>query len=476
VRWFSVLILFALMAPAPGAKAAANLNASLGFVSSDAACESPVYQLSGKVDHTTNDSLGFDYIGVIWYDAGLDVLDNDFIQIVNQIKVPFGANNEYVMSSRFNNRPLKARVYDIGSPGLLSETSDEGAAFTASGILLGEFEIDPAVDFAACAARNNGRSLRSLGSVNNASQIFSAAGWHAVAIDGTATSIPVVLPDDAMLVAMFTTECAVDEANVHASVNLEILVDGVVIPPTERISALCTPGHALDRWTTVRAIGGAVLPPGGHAVTVRSELRQFQTGEQWRFDDVSTVILIPEPAGPWQLLSGLVLLGWLTRRQQRGAAGLLALLILTVTPLVSRAETNILHDSNGVAQTFADGSTHSLLLDGVDTTLVVAPVQAARLVITYSAECTVSANDTNSWLEIDIRIDGSVINTGDDAFCTSHGAASLYEWRTVSRTIQVDVPTGLHVIGVEGTLIGFAAGEQWRIDDSILSVLVIDLP
>jgi hypothetical protein len=279
-----------------------------------------------------------------------------------------------------------------------------------------------------------------------------------------------------MLVAMFSAECTINDANIHSFLDVDLLVDGVAIPPTDGPESFCPPRPSFDQWTTARAVGVVELPPGGHVVSVRGRLDFFNAGDQWRLDDTSTVVLIPEPSGPWQLLPGLMLLAWLARRRARVAAGPLALIVLAIAPATSRAETNILHASNTTAQQFSDASSHALLLDGVNTTLVVAPTQAVRLVITYSAECTVSASDTFSWLEIDILLDGSEVNLGDDAFCTSHGVAALDEWLTVSRTIQVDIPAGLHVLGVAGILRNFNAGEQWRIDDAILSVLVIELP
>ena len=94
-----------------------------------------------------------------------------------------------------------------------------------------------------------------------------------------------------------------------------------------------------------------------------------------------------------------------------------------------------------------------------------------RVVITFSAECSVKAPDTSTWLNIDILVDGVEISptqTTDNAFCTSRGNNVLDGWVSAATTGVYVVPDpGLHTALVRGSLIGCSdvTDDQWRIDD-----------
>jgi hypothetical protein len=97
-----------------------------------------------------------------------------------------------------------------------------------------------------------------------------------------------------------------------------------------------------------------------------------------------------------------------------------------------------------------------------------------RVVATFSAECSVRAPNTTTWLSITILVDGVEIaptQTTDNAFCTAHGNNGLDGWVSASTTGVFVVPEpGIHNVRVRGNLVGCSdtapRDDQWRIDDS----------
>jgi hypothetical protein len=103
------------------------------------------------------------------------------------------------------------------------------------------------------------------------------------------------------LVITYSAECAVESDDFFTSLDLDILVDGVVVPPTNSDNAFClgTPpdnnAPNLDDWftpstTVVRAVGG-----GNHTVLVRGRITGFTAGERARIDDQSLVVVEEGP-------------------------------------------------------------------------------------------------------------------------------------------------------------------------------------
>jgi hypothetical protein len=98
------------------------------------------------------------------------------------------------------------------------------------------------------------------------------------------------------LVITHSFECAVEGNDKTTFFNLDILVDGVVVPPTNSDNASCTStppdNDAMggDDWittsiTVVRAVLG-----GNHLVVVRGRLVGFDAGERVRVDDQALVV------------------------------------------------------------------------------------------------------------------------------------------------------------------------------------------
>jgi hypothetical protein len=98
------------------------------------------------------------------------------------------------------------------------------------------------------------------------------------------------------LVITHSFECAV-EGNDHTTFfNLDILVDGVIVPPTNSDNASCTstpPDNDLmggDDWVTTSITVVRPVVGGNHVVIVRGRLVGFEAGERVRVDDQALVV------------------------------------------------------------------------------------------------------------------------------------------------------------------------------------------
>lgn len=97
-----------------------------------------------------------------------------------------------------------------------------------------------------------------------------------------------------------------------------------------------------------------------------------------------------------------------------------------------------------------------------------------RVVATYSAECSVKAPNTSTWVSITILVDGVEIaptQTTDNAFCTAHANNVLDGWVSASTTGVYVVPEpGIHSVRIRVNLVGCSdtapRDDQLRIDDS----------
>jgi len=113
--------------------------------------------------------------------------------------------------------------------------------------------------------------------------------------------------------------------------------------------------------------------------------------------------------------------------------------------------------------------------EGNGTSLTVKTPVPARLAIFLNAECAVSAPDTNTWLQLDILVDGveaAPTNGVGNAFCTSDGSAGLDHWITAVSDASVDVAAGSHTIQLRGALTLDAPEDVWEVGDLSLIVIV----
>jgi hypothetical protein len=114
-----------------------------------------------------------------------------------------------------------------------------------------------------------------------------------------ATNTPAGVTTEMVITHAF--ECAVEGNDRVTWFDLDILVDGVAVPPTNQDNASCTstpPDQdvmGLTSWVTTSMTVVRRVAGGSHLIVVRGTLRNFNEGERVRADDQSLVV---EKEGP----------------------------------------------------------------------------------------------------------------------------------------------------------------------------------
>lgn len=155
----------------------------------------------------------------------------------------------------------------------------------------------------------------------------------------------------------------------------------------------------------------------------------------------------------------------------------LCILTMAVQPAYALRMYNATNENQ---QVFNDADPHLIDLgnafvgEDVGDTWQVDIKKNTRVVIIFSAECSVDAADTRTWIDLDILVDGVAVppTNSDNAFWTSNGNDQLDSWGTPSVNCMVELEPGLHTFQVQGTLKNFSDGERWRIDDTSLTLIV----
>lgn len=113
----------------------------------------------------------------------------------------------------------------------------------------------------------------------------------------TLASLNFATPAARELVISYFSECADESNDTVTYVRLQILVDGVAVPPTNSDQALCTGippdlnGGSLHQWHSVGTTVARTVVAGNHNVRVTGRLIGFAAGERMRIDDQSLVVL-----------------------------------------------------------------------------------------------------------------------------------------------------------------------------------------
>ena len=158
----------------------------------------------------------------------------------------------------------------------------------------------------------------------------------------------------------------------------------------------------------------------------------------------------------------------------RRIIAVITLLFVSLTaipsPAVIKAATN---RSNFVI--FSDALAHLIPLDNAGATSINFTTSAPNqgVVITYNAECSVAGTDNQTWLDIDIILDGVIVPPSDDdnAFCTDNATGGLTNWVSAVIVVATKAPlAGPHTVEVRGALHLFDAGDEFRLDDSTVVV------
>jgi len=148
-------------------------------------------------------------------------------------------------------------------------------------------------------------------------------------------------------------------------------------------------------------------------------------------------------------------------------AGLLPMMLITINSQATIKATA----TRGNPDFFSDGAPHFIPLTDSGATAIsfttTKPNQ--KVVISYSAECSVRTTSTLSYLDLDILVDGVAAppSDSDNAFCSYHGSSDPGGWLSAVTIVVARVPSaGTHTLQVVGTLRNPGVGEQWSLDDS----------
>jgi hypothetical protein len=102
---------------------------------------------------------------------------------------------------------------------------------------------------------------------------FLSQGGTAVAVPirNAATSVAFNLPTQATVSITFSAECAAAGPLISTGVQVDVLVDGVLIPPTTANDFFCAANAtaAFDGWVRASTTVAAVLPAGAHTVSIQ---------------------------------------------------------------------------------------------------------------------------------------------------------------------------------------------------------------
>lgn len=130
---------------------------------------------------------------------------------------------------------------------------------------------------------------------SNAANFSFTTPTALVPLNNGATSIPFNIPGAAnvRVAITFSAECAVGApaGNTGAWVDIDILVDGVAVSPTNQVNdAFCSANGsaAVDGWATNSITVARLLAPGPHRLTVQGRLNNGAT-TGW-LSDTATVI------------------------------------------------------------------------------------------------------------------------------------------------------------------------------------------
>jgi hypothetical protein len=470
----------AICTAAPSAWSAINVTISSTFVAADGACQLPAYTIHGVGSGTTNDDgTGNDWIAVVMHDGSGNYLDVDYVPL-EVSHDPFAVGVSYGLglpfAGFFSARPLTVRVHDITNPGAINANSEAGIELASASPVLATLVIDPATDAAACAARRlYDPSLRIESIYNqNGQGLGSTPILVNLDVFGTKT-INVATPEQSMLTVFYRAECVNDAADRTSFAEVDILIDGVEVAPTAGSSdAFCTANGIDGEDQAVMARTSAaklVSGPAVHAVQVRGSSTPSSGSI---LSESTTVVMVPEPSRWWTSLSGLACVALLARRRRAPLLALALALPVLLGQSGARADT-VLERTSFINNQVFDRALGPQWIDlGAGTSFALNLARNARVLISFTAECSVEAPNTGTYLNIDIFVDGAAVPPSDateDAFCGSAGTNTLDSWIAAGMQVTIDLLPGAHTIQVRGDLINDAVGDRWHVGD--LSLIVV---
>jgi hypothetical protein len=126
-------------------------------------------------------------------------------------------------------------------------------------------------------------------------QVFTDNASHLLALNNVGvTSLNVSTTGTVQLVILFNAECTVDALDDSTYVDIDILVNGAAVPPSQGAdSALCTStgDGALQHWVSASMNVVKTVGAGTHTIQVRGTVRGFSAGDRWQIDDLSLIVM-----------------------------------------------------------------------------------------------------------------------------------------------------------------------------------------
>ena len=129
---------------------------------------------------------------------------------------------------------------------------------------------------------------------NTNAQVFGC-GTHTIDLNGPAAGTDVIVSMGASpgnLVALFNAECTVKGATDTKWLDINVFINGVLIPPSTGDNAFCTStgdNSLSGHWVSASTNGHRFVGAGNHVIRVQGTLMGCVAGDQWRIDDTSTI-------------------------------------------------------------------------------------------------------------------------------------------------------------------------------------------
>ena len=132
------------------------------------------------------------------------------------------------------------------------------------------------------------------GAAYNTSQQIRGCGTHVIDLNGAAagTDARVFMGASGPLVALFNAECTVKGATDTKWLDINMYIDGLLVPPSNGDNAFCTStgdNSLSGHWVSASTNGHRYVRAGWHTVRVTARIAGCSAGDQFRIDDTSLI-------------------------------------------------------------------------------------------------------------------------------------------------------------------------------------------
>jgi len=280
---------------------------------------------------------------------------------------------------------------------------------TKAGTLVCGLIVAALFTIALTAAEVEGRVLANTG--NHSPFGISDSAYHFLPINGTSTRVNIQIePASAVVAVFFNAECSATGTTTaeDVSLDIDILIDGRVIPPSDSENRFCTVGYPGFPYSTSASTNVAtVLSHGSYRVEVRA--RRIGASGTFAIDDSSTIAM-----------SDVIAIG--------------------VNP----------------NQFFiSDSATHFLPITFPDNRITFRTTSVnQRVIIFFNAECSVKGWTGHTYLHMDVLIDGVPARPSnrDNVLCSDHLNGNLIIDEVPLNSNNMSVSTNVHALVPDPTV------------------------